>query len=195
MTLASSSLRIKYNRSMLFRRSLLAVAVCLLAAHFALAQTPKRPLAHTDYDGWRSIVGQHLSPDGKWLAYALFPQAGDGEVVVRNLVTGQESRYPAGARPAPPPATEEEGPAPQAPVPTVTFSSDSRTLVFSAFPAKADVDKARKEKKTGDAAPKNAMVILDLAAARSIRVERVKRFQLAEKAPGYLARLRQEPCS
>ena len=37
------------------------------------AQQPagKRPLTHADYDGWRSLQGQLLSDDGKYLAYNL----------------------------------------------------------------------------------------------------------------------------
>src|SRR5438552_15076030 len=73
----------------------------LLPLVFAVAALPadKRPLAHTDYDSWRNIQNQQLSRDGKFLAYAMCPQDGDGEVVVRNLVTGQEPRETAGARP------------------------------------------------------------------------------------------------
>ena len=54
---------------------LLVAAALLLTA--GLAQT-KRPLTHKDYDGWRSIVEQKLSSDGKYLAYGLFPEEGDG---------------------------------------------------------------------------------------------------------------------
>jgi dipeptidyl aminopeptidase/acylaminoacyl peptidase len=166
----------------------------LFVAAVAFAQPGKRPLAHTDYDAWRSIVAQHLSPDGRFLAYGLFPQVGDGAVVVRNLVTGAETSYPAGARPPAPPATGlEEGPAPQAPVPTITFSADSRTLVFSTFASKADVDKARKDKRTGDQAPRNGMVIVNLDRGRNSRIERVKRFQLADKSSAYLAYLKESP--
>jgi len=157
----------------------------------AFAQTAKRPLNHKDYDGWRSISGQHLSADGHFLAYGLFPQEGDGEVVVRNLVTGQETRYPAGMRPAPAaPANPEEGPATEARGVTIAFSADSHTLVFSTFPSKADSDKAKKDKKTGDQAPKDGMVILDLAAAKAATIERVKRFEMPEKAGGFLAYLK-----
>src|ERR1041385_2204807 len=110
----------------------------------SLAQT-KRPLNHHDYDGWRSIASQRLSNDGKFLAYGLFPQDGDGEVVIRNLVTGKEQHEPAGARPAPVPnATPEEGPAPEARGVTIQFSADSKTGVFSTFPAKADSDKGKR---------------------------------------------------
>jgi len=100
---------------MLPRRRFLRVSAWLLAAAVlvpvSFAQS-KRPLNHGDYDGWRSIVGQRLSNDGKFLVYGLFPQEGDGEVVIRNLVTGKEQREPAGVRPAPtPPTPGEEGPA------------------------------------------------------------------------------------
>jgi dipeptidyl aminopeptidase/acylaminoacyl peptidase len=170
--------------------ALIAAALLISAA---LAQTAKRPLTHRDYDGWHSIVGQRLSNDGKTLAYGVFPQEGDGEVVVRNLVTGKEQHEPAGERPQAPPATAEEGPPPEPRGVTIAFSADSRTLVFSAFPDRAAVAKAKKEKKTGDQAPKDAMVILDLASGKATRIERVKRFQIAEKASGYLAYLREAP--
>src|ERR1700681_3949572 len=147
------NIRTMFCRRTTLRVPYLRVALWLLTAALLLsvasAQSGKRPLNHKDYDGWRSIASPHLSNDGKFLAYGLFPQEGDGEVVIRNLVTGKEQREPAGARPAPTPAaTPEEGP--PAPPPTVTFafSADNRTLVFSTFPSKADTDKAKKDKKT-----------------------------------------------
>src|SRR5580658_2849344 len=102
-----------------FRRTVLRLALafaCLaLTLSVALAQTAKRPINHHDYDTWRTISGQRLSNDGKFLAYGLFPEEGDGEVVTRNLVTGQETRIPAGARPVAPAAATEEEEAPPAP--------------------------------------------------------------------------------
>ena len=74
-------------------RGLRYVALPLLMVAAAMAQsTAKRPLNHRDYDSWRSIQGQVLSRDGKFLAYTLFPQEGDGQLVVRNLATGKEVR-------------------------------------------------------------------------------------------------------
>ena len=151
----------------------------------------KRPLNHGDYDGWRSIVGQHLSNDGKFLVYGLFPQEGDGEVVIRNLVTGKEQREPAGQRPAPtPPTPGEEGPAVEVRGAVLEFSADSKTVVFSTFPPKAETDKAKKDKKP---APKDGMVIVDLASGKATRVERVKRFAMPEKASGLLVYLKEGP--
>jgi dipeptidyl aminopeptidase/acylaminoacyl peptidase len=169
-----------------FRRApLLFVAVTLLTAQ------NKRPLNHNDYDGWTSIVAQKLSNDGKFLAYGLFPQEGDGEVVVRNLITGKEQREPAGMRPAPVPnATPEEGPAPEARGVTIQFSSDSKTVVFSTFPPKTAIDQAKKDKKP---APKDGMVILDLASGTVAKADRVKRFSMPEKANGILAYWKEGP--
>ncbi len=166
----------------------LFAATVLVTAPFA--QT-RRPLNHGDYDGWRSIVGQRLSNDGKFLVYGLFPQEGDGEVVIRNLVSGKEQREPAGARPAPtPPTPGEEGPAPEARGATLEFSADSKTVVFSTFPPKAETDKAKKAKKP---APKDGMVIVDLASGKATRVDRVKRFAMPEKASGLLVYLKEGP--
>src|ERR1700685_704455 len=133
-----------------------ALPIFILLAPVGVTAQTKRPLTHMDYDGWKNIQNQALSNDGHFLAYGLFPQEGDGEVVVRNLVTGQEARHPAGTRPAPTPAAHaEEGPPAESRGVTIEFSANSKTLVFSTFPAKADTDKARKDKKTGDQAPKD----------------------------------------
>src|ERR1022692_2928753 len=169
-------------------RALAGLAAALLLLSVAFAQTAKRPLNHKDYDGWHTIIGQRLSNDGKFLAYGVFPQEGDGEVVIRNLVTGKDTHLPAGARPQPAPsAAAEEGPPPEARSTTIAFSADSKFVVFSTFPSKADTDKAKKEKKTADQMPKDGMVIVNLASGKATRVERVKRFQMPEKASGFLA--------
>jgi dipeptidyl aminopeptidase/acylaminoacyl peptidase len=190
---------VHYNTNIMFyRRISLRASAWLLAAaallSVSLAQNAKRPLTHHDYDSWRSIGSQHLSADGKYLAYSVFPQEGDGEVVVRNLVTGKDQHETVGARPAPDTAAvPEEGPAPAARGVTLAFSADNRTVVFSTFPAKADTDKAKKAKKTPAQMPKDGMAIMDLASGKVTRIDRVKRFQMPEKASGYLAYLREAP--
>ena len=71
---------------------------CLLAT-FVLA-TPslaqKKALTQADWDRWRSIQGATLSNDGKWVAYTLSPQVGDGEFVVRSTTGTTEYRVPVG---------------------------------------------------------------------------------------------------
>src|SRR5262245_28624979 len=126
---------------MKFAAMLAWIAVVVVPA--AAQQAGKRPLTHNDYDSWRTIQAQQLSRDGKFLAYALIAQDGDGEVVVRNLATGNEWRVGRGARPvAPPPG--EAGEPPAAPPagggrggrgggnsPTgPTFTADGRFVIF-----------------------------------------------------------------
>jgi len=176
------------------KRLLFALAFASLLVSIAFTQPVKRPLNHKDYDGWRTIASQRLSADGEFLAYGVFPQEGDGEVIVRNLVTGRDSHFPAGARPQPTGAAiPEEGPAPEARGTTITFSADSKYVVFSTFPSKADTDKARKDRRTGDNAPKDGMVIVELATAKATTVERVRRFAMPEKASGFLAYQKEAP--
>src|SRR5262249_40140653 len=154
--------------------------------------TEKRPLTHQDYDGWRSIQGQAISRDGKFIAYSLIPQDGDGEIVVRNLATGAEWRYGRGWR-QPTPAPDSESSVGQAAMEQagrlsrIFFTADSRFAAFTIEPNKGDVLKARKEKKSQDAAPKNALGIMDLSNGQVTRVERVMSFQTPEDGAGWIA--------
>ena len=158
-------------------------AVCRHAALHRRRPDGKRPLNHGDYDGWRSIAGQRLSNDGKFLVYGLFPQEGDGEVVIRNLVTGKEQREPGGARPAPAPATE---PKKGRRVGTRRRPSHSpptaSTVVFStSLPRRRSTRPGRKRSRRR---PKDGMVIVDLASGKATRIERVKRFADAGEGVG-----------
>src|SRR5215211_7830321 len=56
----------------------------------------KKALTQADWDRWRSIQGAALSNDGKWAAYTLSPQVGDGEFVVRATTGTTEYRVPVG---------------------------------------------------------------------------------------------------
>ncbi len=174
--------------------------LALLAASFAhaFAQQPasqtKRPLTHQDYDSWRSIQAPQISRDGKFIAYASMPEDGDGEIVVRNLVTGIDSRSARGYHPPVPPpddpgANIAEFQATQARLVRPVFTADSRFAVFTIEPAKADVAKAKKEKKKPEEMPKNGLGIMDIATGQVTRVKRVKNFQVPEDGSGYIAYL------
>ena len=119
-------------KRMLFVLCLLNLA--LGSAASAQQARAKRSLTHDDYDSWRSIQSQRLSSDGRLLAYALTPQDGDGEIVVRNLATGTEWRYGIGSRQVPTDDDEEGGtPAPAGNTPPgLFFTSDTRFVVFQA---------------------------------------------------------------
>jgi dipeptidyl aminopeptidase/acylaminoacyl peptidase len=167
----------------------------VLLAAAAYGQTAaKRPLAHRDYDGWRSITNPALSRDGKLLAYALFPEDGDGYLVVRNLTTGKELRVGVGAVPSTPENTESEVPAeagPPAPrsVP-IAFTHDNAFVVAGAFPSKAEVEQAKKDRKRPDEMPRESMIVVDLASFSATRVADVASFQVPQLGESFVAYLR-----
>ncbi len=160
----------------------------LLCLGFPLA-AQQRPLTHQDYDAWRGIRTPHFSRDGKFLAYALFPQQGDGEFVVRNLATGKEWRESCGQTPPPPRpdySLPEEAP-PQPRGITIAFTRDSKFVAFSIFPPDAEVEKAKRSRKKPDEMPKNGLGILNLATGAVKRVERVKSFQVPDDGADIIA--------
>ncbi|MFB3829636.1 MAG: prolyl oligopeptidase family serine peptidase [Bryobacteraceae bacterium] len=163
---------------------LLFVFVCALGA--------KRPLNHKDYDGWRSISSPTLSRDGRWAAYGLFPQEGDGVVVAREIATGREHRQDAGALPPPPVRMTDEPAEREAPRGVrLAFTRDGRYLISTTYPPKAETDKAKKEKKKPEEMPQGGLLIVDLATGAATRIAAVKSYQVPEKGGNWVAYLKQ----
>src|SRR5437773_5041210 len=183
------------------KQSLSFVCIAALMASCFLqtfAQKPnaqtKRPLTHQDYDSWRSIQAPQISRDGKFVAYAYMAQDADSDIVVRNIRSGTEWRAALGYRPPAPPPDDSipnfgELIAAQARLSRPVFTPDSRFVVFSIEPAKAELNKAKKDKKKPEDMPKNALGVMDLSSGQVARVERVKSFQVPEDASGFIAYL------
>src|SRR5688500_13774225 len=184
------------------RQSLSIVSLLALLAStvpFAIAQrtaVTKRPLTHADYDPWRSIVSPQISRDGKFVAYAYMAQDADSDVVVRNIATGKEWRAPRGYRPpAPPPDVSIPGSAEliaeQARLVRPFFTADTRFVAFGIEPTKAELNKAKKEKKRPEEMPKTALGLMDLSSGQIAKTDRVKNFQVPEDGSGFIAYLKE----
>ena len=182
------------------RQSLSIISLLALLAStvpFAIAQRPaatKRALTHADYDTWRSIVSPQISRDGKFVAYAYMAQDADSDIVVRNIATGKEWRAPRGYRPpAPPPDVSIPGSAEliaeQARLVRPAFTADTRFVAFGIEPTKAELNKAKKEKKRPEEMPKNALGLMDLSSGQVAKIDRVKNFQVPEDGSGFIAYL------
>ncbi len=181
-----------------------AIGLLLSFLSFPLAaQQPaaKRPLTHADYDSWRSIQSPQLSRDGRFVAYFLNPQEGDGEIVVKNLATGSEWRHTRGSRPEPT-ATAETGdqrPAVPARGPGgpggpggggASFTPDGRSIVFQIFPSKAESEAAARQRPARpEETPRNRMGIMNLETGAVKVVERVRRFVVPEEDGVHIAYL------
>ena len=175
----------------------LILCFSLLSSSQSFAQsTAKRPLTAQDFDSWKSLQGSALSRDGKFVAYVMQPQDGDGELIVKNVISGSEWRSPRGYRPPTPP------PDPSDPAATAAFaaagrrlrpvfSADTKFLFFNIEPTKADVAKARKEKKKPEDFPKTALGIMDLSTGKVVQIDDVKSFQVPEDGSGFVAYLKE----
>jgi dipeptidyl aminopeptidase/acylaminoacyl peptidase len=153
----------------------LAALVLLISGSTAQAQAPaqapssKIPVGYDAYDSWRSIQGTVLSRDGASIAYALVPQDGDGELVVRNLRTGVEHRHPRGKDPK--------------------FTADGRFVGFTVAPSKEEADKAKKAGRKEADLPKSGFGVMNVANGQVFTADRVKSFKLPEEGSGLVAYL------
>src|SRR5215472_79751 len=168
------------------------IATALVHAVAQQPATAKRPLTHKDYDTWHSIQSPQISRDGKFVAYAYMAQEADSEIVVRNVAGGTEWRAARGFHPPLPPP-DDPGAAPgefqanQSRLIRPVFTADAHFVIFSIEPTRAELNKARKDKKRPDDMPKNALGIMDVSNGQVARVERVKSFQVPEDAGSFIA--------
>jgi dipeptidyl aminopeptidase/acylaminoacyl peptidase len=164
-----------------------AASLLLLGATAAYAQSgAPRPLTPADWDSWRSISGTTLSADGRWLAYTLVPQVGDGELVIRATDGPREWRVPRGfiGRPqliAGYHGGRNEGPAPAA------FSRDGKWVVTETSMPRAEYEAARR--KSPKAQEHKGLAIVSLADGKVTSVERVKSFAVPREGASVVAYL------
>src|SRR2546423_1021763 len=185
------------NHSRRYVSMLCAIALMATSLAHAFAQQPataKRAITHKDYDTWHSIQSPQISRDGKFVAYAYMAQDEDSEIVARNLATGQEWRAPRGYRPPAPPPDDSipnfgELIAAQGRLARPAITADAKFVIFSIEPTKADLNKAKKDKKKPDDMPKNGLGIMDLASGQVAKIDRVKNFQVPEDGGGFIAYL------
>src|SRR5215203_627860 len=121
----------------LYRSSASALLVAALPACLLAQSAQKKALTQADWDRWRSINAATLSNDGKWAAYTLTPQVGDGEFVVRATSGTTEYKVPVG----PGGGGGRFGGGAR---PTSPFSADSRYAFVIAQPSKEAVEAAQR---------------------------------------------------
>lgn len=71
-------------------------------------------------------------------------------------------------------------------------TGESRFVVASTFPGKADLTAARRAKRTPEEMPKGGLVVVALASGAIDRVERVKSFQVPLERGPWLAYLKEK---
>lgn len=124
----------------------------------------KKALAIKDADTWRSIRTAILSNDGKWFAHRVGPAEGNGEVIIRNIADGKETRYPAGAG-----------------FGQLQFSFDSKWVTFSVTPY------VKPGGSPGAPRPKSKLVLVNLAKMEKSELEGVSSCEFAGEGATHIA--------
>ncbi len=145
---------------------LVVLSVSCLLSVFISAQS-KKPLDHTVYDSWEVISERLISNDGRYIAYTVNPQEGDGRLVVTDAGGVHQRNIERGYN--------------------ATLTEDSRFCIFKIKPLYRQTRDARIKKKRPDDMPKDSLGILEMATDSLVKIPRVKTFNTPEKAAGWLA--------
>ena len=168
------------------KRARLAALLTAALAVVSAAQAPKKVLTQADWDKWKSINAPALSNDGKWAAYTLIPQVGDGELVIRSTSGTTEFRVPRGflGRPnntpgglrGPAGGTGEEDPTGPTAAPA-QITADSRFVIVSTQASQAEVEQAGRARNA--ALNRQSLAIVSLPDGKVTTLAGVRSFRLA----------------
>lgn len=126
--------------------------------------TAKKPLTIKDADIWRSIRAAVISSDGKWFAHRVAPAEGDGEVILRNVADGKETKYPAGGG-----------------FGQLQFSFDSKWLAFSITPY------VKPGGPPGQPKPKSKLVLINMQNLEKTELEGVSSCEFSSEGATHIA--------
>src|SRR3954462_1658569 len=162
----------------------LAVVSTIVVALPSVATAQKKALTQADWDTWKSISSPALSNDGKWAAYTLIPQVGDGELVIRSTTGNTEYRVPRGylGRPnnipgglrGPAGGTGEEAPTGPNATPA-QITADSRFVIVTTQPTQAEVERAGRNAAAANA---QSIAIVSLADGKVTTLPGARNFRL-----------------
>jgi dipeptidyl aminopeptidase/acylaminoacyl peptidase len=178
------------------------IAFLLYAAPPARAQSamPTKQMSAADLKAWKNIRNPVLSDNGKWFAYVLAPNEGNGDVVVRSLQDGKETKYPigdassrGGGRGGPPGAAAGEGG-------PLQISGDGKWVAFTIYPNAAAPGASGRGARGGrGGAPgggngasntppaQNKLGLINLATGEKKEFDRVRRFSFNGDTPTWIA--------
>jgi dipeptidyl aminopeptidase/acylaminoacyl peptidase len=155
----------------------------LIAAGLSWGQ---KPIQLTDILSWKRIQTPAVSNDGEWFAYRIGPAEGDAEVVIRNLKSGKELRFPIGDPGASAPAPDTAAPpapTPVAPGSALAISGDSRWAAFQSYPTTKDAKKLKKDRKP----IQTKVVLVELATGKKTEFDKTRRFSFSGEKSTALA--------
>jgi hypothetical protein len=120
------------------------------------------------HDSWQSIGEKVISNNGKYVAYTITPQEGDGNLIIERTNGGKLSEISRGYNAA--------------------ITEDDKYVIFKIKPWYKDTREAKIKKKKPEEMPKDSLGIISLEDARRNKLHaRVKSYKLPEDAAGWAA--------
>jgi dipeptidyl aminopeptidase/acylaminoacyl peptidase len=143
----------------------------LFLVNFAYAQ--KKPLDHSVYDSWESILSKQISNNGQWIAVGIAQQEGDNKLLLSNTLTNNRVQVPRAGM--------------------LQFTGDSKFAAFLIKPLYKDIRAAKIKKKKADEMAKDSLGYINLSNNAILKVARVKSFKVPERGAALLAYQLEKP--
>jgi dienelactone hydrolase len=127
----------------------------------------KKPLDHSVYDGWQNIAERLISDDGKYIAFTVTPQEGDGRLYIKKKDGSNVAEIARGYN--------------------ANITDNSRFLICRIKPFFKDTREAKIKKKRPEEMPKDSLAVVDLLSGKITKVAQVKTFKIADEQAVFLA--------
>ena len=148
----------------IMKRSFLLPAAIVLCVSLT-AQT-RKPLSIDDLNKWNRITERAISGDGSHSAFVMEPWEGDPVVKLYNSEAEEKAVFQCAAG--------------------ITFTSDSRFLLFTIKPPVDHIRELKLKKTKKEDMPLNMLGIYDINSGRADTIKRLKSYKAPAKWPGWL---------
>ena len=134
----------------------------------------KKSVQLEDIIAWKNIGPTALSKNGEWFAYRVAPQEGDAELIVKNVSSGKELKFPLG---------EVGGPGGGGIGGAPSFSDDGKWIAFTSNPSRAEAQRLRRQRRPVE----GKAVVVNLATGEKTEYARIRRFAFSGEASSHIA--------
>lgn len=146
------------------KKTAIAVAMAVVST---LALSAKKPLDHNSFDSWEGVRVDPVSNDGKWSAFEVNPQEGDGVLHFYNTATGRDLTIARGYNPV--------------------FTANSQWAVALIKPLYSQTRNAKIKKKKKWQMPQDSLAIVNLKTGAVTRLPSVSSFRVGRDGGDWVA--------
>ncbi len=149
-------------------QGILYILTSIVLSQGAMAE--KKVLDHSSFDDWKSVTNHPFSKDGKWGAYSVNPQEGDGKLIFYSTKGNRTVTLDRGYKPS--------------------FTSDGKWGVALIKPLFSETRNAKIKGLEGMSLPQDSLAIVNLSDLKIEKIPRVTEYKLGKEGGewvGYLS--------